>query len=217
MIELQQVSKTHAGKNRTIHALNSVDFKIAAGEFVVVRGPSGSGKTTFLLTVGGMLRPTSGTVQVDDVDVYRLSVRDRARFRAEKIGFVFQMFHLVTYLSVLENVLLASGVCAHDDAKREALDWLERFGLTERLGHTPAALSAGERQRTALARAMLNRPKVILADEPTGNLDPENASQVLKILEEYHRSGGTVVMVTHGEAADRHASRVVELRDGGFC
>jgi putative ABC transport system ATP-binding protein len=211
MIRVEGISKVFRGKGREIRALDGVDLSVAAGEFVAIRGPSGSGKTTLLLAVGGMLRPTSGRVLVGGRDAYALGEGDRARMRAETIGFVFQMFHLVPYLTLLENVLLAA---RRTDARLRAEALIERLGLLARRGHKPSELSAGERQRTAIARALLNEPKIILADEPTGNLDEENAAGVLEALSAFHRSGGTVLLVTHGSDASRHSSRVVTLRAG---
>ncbi|HJO09342.1 MAG TPA: ABC transporter ATP-binding protein, partial [Verrucomicrobiota bacterium] len=183
-------------------------------EFVAVRGPSGSGKTTLLLTLGGMQRPSAGTVQLAGQDLYGLPPSERAKLRSSEIGFVFQMFHLVPYLDLLGNVLLASPSCPSDVVRKRAGELLKELGLAKRVSHRPGELSAGERQRLAVARALLNRPKLILADEPTGNLDPENAAEVIRHLAEFHRSGGTVVLVTHGGAADSHADRTVSLDKG---
>lgn len=214
IISLENVSRIYQTKRGEVRALDGISIQVNEGEFVVVRGPSGSGKTTLLLTIGGMLRPTSGKVSVDGKDLYALSVRDRAKFRAEKVGFVFQMFHLVPYLNVLENVLLPSGVGADRAGKPEAMKLLERFGMSGRETHKPAELSAGERQRTAIGRALLNRPKIVLADEPTGNLDPENTNEVISYLSEFHQSGGTLIVVTHGTIADQYADRIIHLKTG---
>ena len=214
MIQFQGVRKTYNTKKGQVKALDIPELRIESGEFVVVRGHSGSGKTTLLLTVGGMLRPTSGEVIVDGEDLYKLSTPVRAAFRADTVGFVFQMFHLIPYLNVIDNVLMAAGR-ADPAAKREqARELLNRLGLEHRLPHTPSELSAGERQRTALARALLNHPKLLLADEPTGNLDPDNASQVLHHLESYHKDGGTILVVTHGTVADDSADRIIHLENG---
>ena len=214
MIRCEQISKRFRPRGTDVEALDDISLHLDQGEFVVARGPSGSGKTTLLLTIGGMLRPTSGCVMVNDSDIYAMSERSRARFRADHIGFVFQMFHLVPYLSVVENVLLAGGTAAKRADRARAQELLERLGLLERRYHTPAELSAGERQRTAIARALLNRPKVILADEPTGNLDPDSAAEVFRALASFHHQGGTVLVVTHGVAAHRYAQRIVHLRKG---
>jgi len=212
LIELDDVTRVYHGSRGTVLALEDVTLRIERGQFVTVRGPSGCGKSTLLMTIGGMLRPTRGTVRVDGVDLYACSARQRAAFRAQRIGFVFQMFHLVPYLSVLDNVVLGGRVAGAD--RRRASELLERLGLSHRLRHKPSELSIGERQRAAIARAMMNEPDLILADEPTGNLDPDNAKQVFEILSAYHRGGGTLVVVTHGDMADGYADRVIQMRAG---
>ena len=214
MIQMESVSKVYRRRTGEVRALDDVDLEIGDGQFVVVRGPSGSGKTTLLLALGGMLHPTRGRIRIDETDVYGMSDRDRTRFRAEHIGFVFQMFHLVPYLNVTENVLLPAGIDGGRQSRTRAAELLERFGLSGRAHHKPAELSAGERQRVAIARAALPGAKVILADEPTGNLDADNAAEVIGHLAGFHRDGGTVVVVTHGQIADEHADRVLLLRDG---
>ena len=211
MVQLENISKIYKTRRGQVKALDEISFQVREGEFVVVRGPSGSGKTTLLLAIGGMLHPTSGQVFVGEKDIYAMSKRERARFRAENIGFVFQMFHLVPYLNVIENTLLASGTRAN---RSEAEKLLERLGMSGREHHKPSELSAGERQRTAIARALLNHPRIILADEPTGNLDPENAAQVIGYLAEFHRGGGTVVVVTHGVVVDQYSDRITYLQGG---
>jgi len=214
MVQLDGVSEIYRGQRGEVRALDDVSLAIREGEFVAAQGPSGSGKSTLLLTIGGMVRPTKGRVLVDRKDIYAMSGSDRARFRAENIGFVFQMFHLMPYLTVIENVVLASHGRARSAALTEAENLLERFGLSGRLRHKPGQLSTGERQRTALARALLNRPKLLLADEPTGNLDPENSAIVMGYLSEFHQQGGTVVVVSHETIAAEYAQRVIHLREG---
>jgi len=215
MVELQDVTKVYDGPDGRVAALDGVSLRVEAGEFVVVQGASGSGKSTLLLTIGAMVRPTSGRVMLAGLDIYALAPGQRARFRAENIGFVFQLFHLVPYLSVLENVLLPSLAARRtEDARAHAAALLERFRLGHRLGHRPAELSIGERQRVAMARALLNRPRLILTDEPTGNLDPDNATEVMNHLAEFHREGATVILVTHESLAARYAQRSVRIRDG---
>jgi ABC-type lipoprotein export system ATPase subunit len=211
MVQLENISKIYKTRRGQVKALDKISLQVKEGEFVVVRGPSGSGKTTLLLAIGGMLHPTSGRVIIGDKDIYAMSKRERAQFRAENIGFVFQMFHLVPYLNVIENALLASGARAN---RSEAEKLLERLGMSGREHHKPSELSAGERQRTAIARALLNHPRIILADEPTGNLDPENAAQVIGYLSEFHRDGGTVIVVTHGAVADQYSDRITYLQGG---
>ena len=214
MVRLERASKVYRTRHGSVKALDEVNLQFEEGEFAVVRGPSGSGKTTLLLTLGGMLRPTKGQVFINNSDIYTLSERERSAFRAENIGFVFQLFHLVPYLNVIDNVLLPAGVGRSRYSQEDAKDLLNRLHLTERIYHKPAELSAGEKQRTAVARALLKRPRIILADEPTGNLDPENAEKIIRHLAEYNNKGGTVIVVTHGKAADRYASRIVHLKKG---
>ncbi len=214
MLRLDNVTKTYTARNRQVHALDGVSLDVAAGQFVVLRGPSGSGKTTLLMTVAGMQKPTSGVVSFKETDLYAMTPTQRARFRADNIGFVFQMFHLVPYLNVVDNVLLASGARGGNNSRAKAQALIEKLGLSGRDSHKPSELSAGEKQRVAIARAMLNEPKVIVADEPTGNLDPDNATVVLGYLSEFHKDGGTVVIVTHGREAEQFADRIISLEAG---
>ena len=214
MIRCDDVTKTFRKNGSEVVSLDRFTAEIAEGEFVAVRGPSGSGKTTLLLTLGGMQRPSAGTVQFGGRDLYALPPADRAGLRSTEIGFVFQMFHLVPYLDLLGNVLLAAPGRPSDAERERAAGLLDELGLAKRATHRPGELSAGERQRLAVARALLNRPRVILADEPTGNLDPENAAEVIRHLAEFHRAGGTVMLVTHGTAAETHADRILRLEQG---
>ena len=214
MIRCDEVTKIFRKNGSEVTSLDRFTAEVAEGEFVAVRGPSGSGKTTLLLTLGGMQRPSAGSVQLAGRDLYALSPADRARLRSSEIGFVFQMFHLVPYLDLLGNVLLACPGKPSAEVRQRASGLMDELGLADRASHRPGELSAGERQRLAVARALLNRPKLILADEPTGNLDPENAAEVIRHLAEFHRGGGTVVLVTHGAAADAHADRTLRLEQG---
>jgi ABC-type lipoprotein export system ATPase subunit len=212
LLELAQIAKTYrAGQPGEVRALTGVDLTLAAGEFVAVQGPSGCGKTTLLLIAGGLLAPTSGRVRLNQEDPYALSADQRASFRAQHLGFVFQQFHLIPYLSVLDNVLAPALAAAVPDARERAEELVARFGLHSRRGHVPGELSTGERQRTALARALLNRPRLLLADEPTGNLDRENAGVVLDHLAAFAREGGAVLLVSHDAQAVQHADRIVPL------
>ena len=213
MIHIQNITKKYQRKSDTVAALDGLTLDINSGEFIVVRGHSGSGKTTLLLALGGMLHPSDGSITINEQDIYKLSTKDRATFRAQNIGFVFQMFHLVPYLSTEENILLANTNGTPTDRER-LNELLDELGIRERASHLPSELSAGEKQRVAIARAMLNEPKLILADEPTGNLDPDNAKVVIDYLVKYQQNGGTVVFVTHGEAANSHASRIIKLEKG---
>jgi len=214
VLEITELNKTFNGPDGIVQVLEGISLTVAAGEFVAVRGPSGCGKTTLLLSAGALQGPDKGTVAIEGQNPYELSPEERARFRAEKIGFVFQQFYLVPYLSVLENVLAPSIALPNGNARERALELIEHFKMTDRLHHTPAALSTGERQRTALARALLNKPKLLLADEPTGNLDEENAGIVLGYLREFTASGGALLLVSHDSNATQNADRLLTFKDG---
>jgi len=196
-----------------LHALNGVSFSVNSGEWVALMGPSGSGKTTLINILGGLDTLTSGRVVVDGVDLAKLDENDLVRYRAEKVGFVFQQFHLVPYLTSLENVMLAQYFHSVTDEK-EAQEALKRVGLSDRLTHLPAQLSGGEQQRVAIARALINQPKLILADEPTGNLDEANETMVIRIFRKLHQAGHTILMVTHDPDIARQADRRIELAHG---
>jgi putative ABC transport system ATP-binding protein len=197
----------------TLRALNGISFHIQAGEWVALMGPSGSGKTTLINILGGLDTLTSGHAIVDGVDLAKLSENDLVRYRAEKIGFVFQQFHLVPYLSAIENVMLAQYFHSVTD-ESQAAEALKRVGLGHRLTHLPAHLSGGEQQRVAIARALINQPKLILADEPTGNLDEANEEIVLGLFRELHSAGHTILMVTHDPDIAQQADRRIELAHG---
>jgi putative ABC transport system ATP-binding protein len=197
----------------SLKALGGVSFSVRAGEWVALMGPSGSGKTTLINILGGLDTLSSGRVSVDGVDLAKLSENELVRYRAEKVGFVFQQFHLVPYLNALENVMLAQYFHSTTDESQAAAA-LQRVGLADRLTHLPAQLSGGEQQRVAIARALINQPKIILADEPTGNLDEANESKVLEIFRELHQAGHTIVMVTHDPDIARQADRRIELAHG---
>lgn len=214
MVQVGNLTKIYRGRRGEVRALDNVSLEVATGEFVAVRGPSGSGKTTLLLTLGGMIRPTQGRCRVLGTDLYALSSGARAQFRAQHVGFVFQMFHLIPYLSVMENVLVPARCDGGADVVSRARELLGRFGLSDRMEHRVAELSTGERQRTAIARALINRPKLILADEPTGNLDPDTGREILDYLADFHRQGGTVLVVTHESWVEEYAGRTLLLRDG---
>jgi putative ABC transport system ATP-binding protein len=197
----------------SLRAVDTLSFRIERGEWVALMGPSGSGKTTLINILGGLDALTSGRVIVDGVDLAKLTENQLVRYRAEKIGFVFQQFHLVPYLTALENVMLAQYFHSVTD-EAQAAQALHRVGLGDRLGHLPAHLSGGEQQRVAIARALINQPKLILADEPTGNLDEANEAIVLEIFRELHSSGHTILMVTHDPDIARQADRRIELAHG---
>ena len=216
MLKFENVTKVFNGPQGEVVALNDVSFAVESGEMVVVRGPSGCGKSTLLLTAGTLLRPTQGAVSIGGTDPYASTPSLRSALRASTIGFVFQQFHLIPYLSVLENVMLPSVVQFADDAALRAQDLLARFGLEHRAHHVPSQLSIGERQRTAMARALFSRPKLLLADEPTGNLDSENGGIVLKALNAFAAEGGSVLLVTHDSAKGIGSARTLQMINGGL-
>lgn len=197
----------------SVYALKNVAFLMERGEWVAVMGPSGSGKSTLLNIVGCLDAPTSGTVLLDGQDLSQLSKNDLARFRAERVGFIFQQFHLMPYLTAVENVMLAQYFHSLADEK-EAAEALRRVGLGDRLRHLPSQLSGGEQQRVCVARALINQPNLILADEPTGNLDEVNETIVMGLLADLHREGHTILMVTHDPEIGRMAERRVDLHHG---
>src|SRR6266404_3210192 len=202
----QVVIESLSKKYGSLRAVDGLSFSIAPGEWVALMGPSGSGKTTLINILGGLDTLTSGRVIVDGVDLAKLDESEIVRYRAEKVGFVFQQFHLVPYLTAIENVMLAQYFHSVTD-ERQASDALHRVGLGDRLTHLPAQLSGGEQQRVAIARALINQPKLILADEPTGNLDEVNEAIVLQIFRELHNAGHTILMVTHDPDIARQADR----------
>jgi putative ABC transport system ATP-binding protein len=209
LVKVEQLEKRFG----EVRALDRVSFEVEAGEWIAIMGPSGSGKTTLINVLGGLDRPSAGRVEVDGLEIGNLGERELTRYRADKIGFVFQQFHLVPYLTALENVMLAQYFHSITDEK-EAAEALGRVGLSDRLNHVPAELSGGEQQRVAIARALINQPKLLLADEPTGNLDEANEAIVLKLLHELNESGHTILVVTHSQAIGNLADRRIELEHG---
>ena len=215
MIRCEEVTKIFRKNGSKITSLDRFTAEVAEGEFVAVRGPSGSGKTTLLLTLGGMQRPSDGLVQLAGRDLYALSPAERARLRSSEIGFVFQMFHLVPYLDLLGNVLLACPGKPSAEVRQRAGGLMDELGLADRASHRPGELSAGERQRLAVARALLNRPKLILADEPTGNLDSKTGGEVLDLLCELQREAKlTMIIATHDDRVAARAHATLRLADG---
>jgi len=209
IIEARRLSRNYG----EVCALSEVDFAVKRGEWVSVMGPSGSGKTTLLNLLGGLDRPTGGQLIMDGVEMSALAPQALTRFRREVVGLVFQQFHLVPYLTALENVMLAQYFHSLPD-EAEARTALEAVGLAGRLQHLPAQLSGGEQQRVCIARALINEPKIILADEPTGNLDAANEEMVLEIFGQLHRLGHTLIVVTHDPRVGRLAGRLVALEHG---
>src|SRR5881392_3003569 len=211
-IELKHVTRVYHA-NVDVRALDDVSLSVRRGEWLAIMGPSGSGKSSLVNLIGCLDRPTSGDIFIDGNDLGDLSGSDLNRFRAEKIGFIFQQFHLVPYLTALENVMLAQYFHSMTD-QQEALEALARVGLKDRAHHLPAQLSGGEQQRVCIARALINDPKIVLADEPTGNLDAQNEEIVLRLLRQLHKQGRTIIMVTHDSMVASLADRRVELHHG---
>ena len=214
MLEFRNVTRWFDGPQGVVTALKDVSLSVSPGELLAVHGPSGCGKTTLLLTAGALLRPSAGQVSLDGQDPYGLNPEVRSELRARMIGFVFQQFHLIPYLTVRQNILAPSLAVPAKEADQRAQERVNRFGLDDRAGHVPAQLSTGQRQRTALARALLNQPKIILADEPTGNLDEQNADIVFGYFSQYVAEGGCVLLVTHDAKAAAHATRTLQMVDG---
>ena len=214
-LETHNLTKRFTGPNGVVSALEDLSLTIAPGQMLAVRGPSGSGKTTLLLMLGGLLRPDSGSVVLDGRDLYKMGAEERAAFRAASIAFVFQQYHLMPYLSVLENVELPRLAIAGSGSHDRARGLIERLGLTDRAGHLPSALSAGERQRVALARALVNEPAILLADEPTGNLDAKLTVEIMDLIAAAAARGTTVLVASHDVAlVRRYARRVLRLEGG---
>ena len=209
ILELKDVSMVYG----TVHALRDINLAVREGEWLAIMGPSGSGKTTMMNIIGCMDKPSFGTVILDGQDLTVTSSRDLTEIRRDKIGLIFQQFHLISYLTALENVMMAQYYHSMVDEK-EALKALERVGLGQRAKHLPNQLSGGEQQRVCIARALINYPKLILADEPTGNLDGENEEIVMDIFRQLHEEGSSIVMVTHSLEVAAHAERHIVLEHG---
>lgn len=211
LLEIKDVSKIYSGG--TVKALQNVSLDVEKGEWVAIMGPSGSGKSTMMNIIGCMDKPTSGKVVLDGVDITNESSRNLTAIRRNKIGLVFQQFHLVNYLTAVENVMMAQYYHSLPDEK-EAMEALERVGLAERAKHLPSQLSGGEQQRVCIARALINYPQLILADEPTGNLDEANQNMVIEIFRKLHQEGRTIIVVTHDPEVAEVAERTVVLEHG---
>jgi putative ABC transport system ATP-binding protein len=216
MIEVENLSKTFNQNGETILALDKVNLSISQGEFVSVIGPSGSGKSTFLLTLGGLIRPTSGQVRINRTSLYEVDYKERARIRLLTLGFMFQTFNLIPYLTAIENVEVPMSLAGipQKEQNRKAQELLDRVGLAHRIKHRPAQLSVGERQRVALARTLANDPSIILADEPTGNLDPDLSREVIEYFKQFAEKGMTVVMVTHDHQNAAESNPRLQIIDG---
>ncbi|MBM4327408.1 MAG: ABC transporter ATP-binding protein [Deltaproteobacteria bacterium] len=215
-IQAVNVVKEFGTGDSRVTAVRGIDLSIGQAEFISIMGESGAGKSTFLSMLGGLLQPTSGRILIGDVDIYGLKSDKRADFRREFMGFIFQSFQLVPYLNVLENVQLPLAVTHHTEKqKRElAVSALERVGLQDKALRLPNQLSGGEQERVAIARAVVNEPPILFADEPTGNLDSRNSNEVMNLLKRLNSEGQTIIMVTHSRANSSFAHRTVEVSDG---
>jgi putative ABC transport system ATP-binding protein len=216
LIQIENLHKVYNTSSDHVHALQGVTLDIEQGEFVAVMGPSGSGKSTLLSVLGGLSHPTEGNIVVDGIDVYALSVEQRADFRREYLGFVFQSFQLLPYLTIMENVMLPLSITSLSKAEkgRRAIDIIERVGLRSKALRLPDELSGGEQQRVAIARALVNQPPIILADEPTGNLDTATSEGIMELLQKLNDDGHTCIIVTHNPENIKYVDRCIHLRDG---
>ena len=216
LIEIKDLGKTYTSGKNLVTAIERMDFFIDDKEFVTIMGQSGSGKSTLLSTLGALNRPSSGKVFVDSLDLYSLSNEQRADFRSEYMGFIFQSFQLIPYLTVLENIKLPMAVTGRTKKEKHhmAMEVIERVGLKEKSDRLPDQLSGGEQERVAIARAIVNKPPIILADEPTGNLDSETAKEIMELLKSLNQDGHTIIMVTHNAQMEKFASRTIRVRDG---
>ncbi|TWJ19100.1 ABC transporter ATP-binding protein [Geobacter argillaceus] len=216
LIEIKNVKKHYTSGDDVVEALRGVDISIKAGEFITIMGQSGSGKSTLLSVLGGMNHPSVGDVEMAGEKVYQLSSEKLADFRAQNLGFVFQSFHLIPYLTAIENVMLPLAIVKMSTSakKSAARSALERVGLGAKLERLPNQLSGGEQERVAIARAIVNNPHILLADEPTGNLDSRTSEEVMALFRELNDAGQTVVMVTHNQENGAYSDRTITLKDG---
>jgi ABC-type lipoprotein export system ATPase subunit len=211
MLEIKNITKKYQKGGNIFTALDGVTLQVEKGDFIAIVGPSGSGKSTLLNTVGGLIRPDSGQVLFNGRDIYSMKRHESDFYRSKNIGFVFQQFHLLPYLTVLENIKM---VGAGSAVTSETEDYLEKCSLLPLRNKYPGELSVGEKQRTAFIRAIITKPDILLADEPTGNLDPENSTVLMSLIEDFHREGGTVLLVSHDPESPKYASRQIALQSG---
>ena len=216
LVEIRGLSKEYQSGETTVAAIRHMDIRIDDGEFVAIMGQSGSGKSTLLSVLGGLNHPSRGQVLVDSLDIYALTSEQRADFRSEYIGFIFQSFQLIPYLTVVENVKLPMAITGVSARQQDTMarEVLARVGLSTKADRLPDQLSGGEQERVAIARAIVNRPPILLADEPTGNLDSQTSEEIMQLLQELNRAGLTVVMVTHNPQTCRYAHRLIQVADG---
>lgn len=216
LIEIKKLSKTYESGEERVMALLDMNLNIEKGEFVSVMGPSGSGKSTLLTILGGLNHPTKGEVRVDDIPIYQLSIEKLADFRREYLGFIFQSFQLIPYLNVVENVMLPLSITNRpsQEQKNVAEEILRRIGLKGKERRLPDQLSGGEQERVAIARALVNSPPILLADEPTGNLDSKTGKEIMNLFKELNQEGQTIVMVTHNPENVAFSTRILSLKDG---
>jgi putative ABC transport system ATP-binding protein len=216
LIEIKKLNKTYESGEECVMALVDVDLKIEKGEFISVMGPSGSGKSTLLSILGGLNHPTKGDVTVDDIPIYRLSLEKLADFRREYLGFIFQSFQLIPYLTVIENVMLPLSITQRTNREqvKMAEEILEKIGLAGKARRLPDQLSGGEQERVAIARALVNSPPILMADEPTGNLDSKTGKEIMDLFKSLNKEGQTIVMVTHNPENTSFSTRTISLKDG---
>lgn len=216
LIKISDLVKTYEGGEGRVTALGGINLEIAEGEFLAMVGPSGSGKSTLLSILGAINPPTSGKVIIDDIDIYELTNEKRADFRSEYLGFVFQQFQLIPYLTAIENVMLPLAITSY--SSREQIEMaervLERVGLGNKLERLPNQLSGGEQERVAIARAIVNEPPILFADEPTGSLDTKTGEEIMELFKALNEEGQTIIMVTHNLETLKYASRAIFIRDG---
>ena len=215
MLKVKNISKKFDHRRANVIALNDVSFNISDGDFISITGPSGSGKTTLLLALGGMSAPSAGNVLWQDESIYGYSAKTLAKWRSQNVGFVFQTFNLIPYMTVYENIEIALRLAGQlNNAEKKIMELIDKIGLSKRSDHLPSELSVGQQQRVAIARALVKNPKVILADEPTGNLDPKTAVEILEILKLANTEGKTLVLITHDQKIAEMAARNIKIVDG---
>jgi putative ABC transport system ATP-binding protein len=216
LIELEKITKEYRSDHVSFAAIREVSLLIEKGEFTALMGPSGSGKSTLMYIIGLLSRPTSGQYHLDGREVSKLSDLEQSKIRNENVGFIFQTFNLIPRISVLDNVILPLSYSQKNlgDRRKRAEEVLEQVGLAERMGYRPSQLSGGEQQRVAIARALANEPTILLADEPTGNLDSKTGQEILRLFQDLHRGGTTVLIVTHDESVAAAAQRIIKIKDG---